>query len=144
MAFFNIRNCDTDSNTVEEYITSQLYLLFSQLFAMYEKRNDYVTVIQNYINRNYMNYITVEQMQKLVNLNRQYLSALFKKKTGTTIQHYIIRIRIENAKLFLNKAFSVTQTAELCGFKSVYVFSKCFKRETGLSPSAYQASILHG
>ena len=139
-AFFNIQNCDTDSNTIEEYITSQLYLFFSQLFAKYEKRSDYVTLIKNYINRNYMNYITVEQMQNLVNLNRQYLSALFKKRTGTTIQSYIIRIRIENAKLFLNKAFSVTETAELCGFKSVYVFSKCFKRETGLSPSAFKES----
>ena len=137
-ALINIINCNKNSNTVEEYITAQLYLLFSQLFDVTQKRNDYVTIIKNFISANRDSNITVENVYKFVNLNRQYVSALFKKETGITIQQYIISTRIEKAKLLLKQHISVAETAMNCGYESVYSFSKTFKRVVGITPSEFQ------
>lgn len=139
-AFFNMINCNPDSNTVEEYITAQLYLLFSTLFAS-EKRHDYVTIIKNYVrSRPTVDKITVEEIQQFVNLNRQYMSTMFKKATGMSIQQYIIQVRMERAMLLLDQNFSIAETAEHCGYASIYAFSKCFKKTHGISPSAYKKS----
>lgn len=134
----NIINCNKESNTAEEYITAQLYLLFSQLFEVSQKKNDYITIIKNFISANPDGDITVENVCNLVNLNRQYVSALFKKETGITIQQYIISLRIERAKLLLKQQISVTETAMNCGYQSVYAFSKSFKRVVGITPSEFQ------
>lgn len=134
----NIINCDKKSNTAEEYITSQLYLLFSQLFRVTERKSDYVTIIKNYVSANRDANITVESVRNLVNLNRQYLSTLFKKESGVTIQQYIISVRVEKAKLLLKKGISVTEAAMECGYESVYAFSKAFKRVVGIPPSEFQ------
>jgi AraC-like DNA-binding protein len=134
----NIINCNKESNTAEEYITAQLYLLFSQLFEVSQKKNDYITIIKNFISANRDSNITVENVCNLVNLNRQYVSALFKKETGITIQQYMIAMRIEKAKLLLKQQISVTETAMDCGYESVYSFSKSFKRVVGITPSEFQ------
>ena len=134
----NIINCDKRSNTAEEYITAQLYLLFSELFEVSQKKNDYVTIIKNFISANRDGDISVERVRNLVNLNRQYVSTLFKKETGITIQQYIIAMRIERAKLLLKRHISVTETATNCGYESVYSFSKSFKRVVGITPSEFQ------
>ena len=138
--FYNMINCNPESNTVEEYITAQLYLLFAELFAD-EKRHDYVTLITNYVrSRPSIDKITVNEIQQFVNLNRQYMSTMFKKATGISIQQYIIQARIERAILLLEQGFSIAETAEHCGYSSIYAFSKCFKKTVGTSPSAYQKS----
>jgi AraC family transcriptional regulator of arabinose operon len=136
--FLNMANCDKESSTVEEYITAQLYLVFAHLFED-EKRHDYVTMIKNYIrSRPTMDKISVEEIQQFVNLNRQYMSTMFKKKTGLSVQEYIIRERMERATLLLQKDFSIAEIAEFCGYSSIYAFSKCFKKTFGISPSAYK------
>lgn len=138
--FYNMISYNPESNTVEEYITAQLYLLFSILFAD-EKRHDYVTIIKNYVrSRPSVDKITVSEIQQFVNLNRQYMSTMFKNATGISIQQYIIQVRMERAMLLLNQNFSVAETAEHCGYTSIYAFSKCFKKTHGISPSTYKKS----
>ena len=137
-AFYNMVNCDPESNTAEEFITAQLYLLFATLFAS-EKRHDYVTIIKNYVRgRPTIDKITVDEIQQFLNLNRQYMSTMFKKATGMSIQQYIIKERMDRATLLLAQGFSITETAEHIGYVSIYAFSKCFKKTYGISPSEYQ------
>ena len=81
-----------------------------------------------------------EDIQKAANLNRQYMSALFKRQEGISIQQYIIRVRMERALTLLKQGISVTETARLCGYESIYAFSKAFKREIGVSPTEYVVS----
>ncbi len=141
--FYNMINCDPESNTAEEYITAQLYLLFATLFAS-EKRHDYVTIIKNYVRgRPTMDKITVDEIQQFMNLNRQYMSTIFKKATGLSIQEYIIKERMERATLLLEQGFSIAETAEHIGYASIYAFSKCFKKTFGISPSEFKKDSKH-
>ena len=73
-----------------------------------------------------------------INLDRRYLSRIFKQKKGKTIQEYIIWVRIEKAKRFLNQGRTVTEAARLTGYNNVNNFSKMFKKKTGVSPGNWK------
>ncbi len=63
---------------------------------------------------------------------------LFKMIYGETPHQYLIKVRVENAKLFLQKDISVTETCFAVGFDSVSSFTGLFKRLTKFSPALYQ------
>ena len=137
-AMHNIVNCNHNSSTAKEYITAQTHLLMASLFDSRRGQSDHVTFIKNYINSIPAERgLKVEEIQRAANLNRQYMSALFKRQEGISIQQYIIRVRMEKAIMLLKQGFSVTETARLSGYESIYAFSKAFKRELGISPTEY-------
>lgn len=126
-----------NGSITEEHVMGQLYLIINELTAETDKSNDYVSIIKNYVRDNESGNVTVEQIRKHLNLNRQYMSALFKSKTGITLQDYIISSRIDRAKLLLIKGYTVSETATLCEYSSVYAFSKAFKKVIGVPPTAF-------
>ena len=63
---------------------------------------------------------------------------LFRKIYGKTPHQYLIQVRIENAKLLLQKDISVTETCFAVGFESVSSFTGLFKKFTTFAPSVYQ------
>ena len=132
--FFNMIN----GIATEEYVTAQLYLIVNALSHTSEKHSDYVSVIKNYVRDHETGNVTVEEIRTHLNLNRQYMSTLFKSKTGISLQEYIILNRIEKAKLMLSRGFTVTEAAVHCGYSSVYAFSKAFKRAVGSPPTEFR------
>jgi AraC-like DNA-binding protein len=73
-----------------------------------------------------------------MNLDRRYLSRIFKEKTGVTIKDYLIGVRMEEAKRRLETGESITDAARLCGYDDVCNFSKMFKKRFGISPQQWQ------
>jgi AraC-like DNA-binding protein len=89
-----------------------------------------------YIQLHYHQPVKAAQIAHSVGLNASYLSGLFKKCVGQTLYSYINHYRVNQAEnLLLSGEFSVTEAAELCGFKDVYHFSKLFKKIKGYPPS---------
>ena len=129
--------CETDSISAE-YAAAQLFVLYSQLFAPKRSTNLYVRQIADYIAYNYMRPLTVEQLARLVNLDRRYASRLFKSVQGQTISQYMIDYRMKKAKEFLRAGYSVAQTATMAGYHDVFNFSKMFKKIFGQSPVSYK------
>lgn len=66
-----------------------------------------------------------------------YLRRLFKNEYGCTPQHFLIKNRIELAAQLLRENAKVSEVSLMVGFTDVYYFSRVFKLETGLSPSAW-------
>ena len=63
----------------------------------------------------------------------------FYKSLGETPGRYVMRKRLEKAKRLLTQSsLKIHQIASVCGFESPYYFSNQFKKETGLTPSAYR------
>ena len=137
--FRNIFSHMEDTATREYKIAAQLFLLYAELFSKEQHSNDYVKRVENYIHVAYMERITVEQIAQEMNLDRRYLSWLFKKKTGQTIQQYLINVRLEEAQAHLRQGRSVQEAALLCGYEDVSNFSKMFKRLYGQSPAHWRA-----
>ncbi|WP_270170884.1 AraC family transcriptional regulator [Paenibacillus sp. SYP-B4298] len=93
--------------------------------------------VMNYIADHYADSITIGKLAARVGLHPVYLGKLFKQHTGSSCKEYINRIRINNAEMMLSSGdFTVTETAERCGFQDISYFSNLFKAMKGYPPSA--------
>ncbi len=125
------------AGVIEYYLAGQLFRLLSELSHGAKHHNHYVRRVQDYIKTSYMRELRVEQIAASLNLDRRYLSRIFKEKTGQTIQEYIIFIRMEEACRLLSEGYRVNEAARLCGYTDTCNFSKMFKRIYSVSPAFY-------
>ncbi|MGW7315161.1 GlxA family transcriptional regulator [Streptomyces sp. NPDC054865] len=70
-------------------------------------------------------------------LSTRHLSRLFKAHTGTTPAVHLELLRVESARMFLERGESVTTTARLSGLGSDESLRRAFARHLGTTPSAY-------
>lgn len=103
------------------------------------QNNTYFLKIMKYINTYYNENITLKDVAKVVNLNPNYISQLFKKSAGTTFSHYLTSLRITNAKKMLTATdTSINDISMQTGFNDYFYFLKTFKKYTGNTPSEYR------
>lgn len=95
--------------------------------------------VKNYIETNYTDpELSVTTIAKAFFINYQYLSKLFAQQAGIGMSKYINHLRIQKAKELLDEGYSSVQGIAIkVGFSDVDYFSKCFKRQFGLTPSQY-------
>ena len=108
-------------------------------FSSYSK--SYVTrKIIDFLNENYDQRISLDQIATNMYLSPVYISKIFKEKTGDSPINYLIRIRLEKAKEMLDSdsTKSIREIAQKVGYEDMYHFSKLFKRHFGISPLAYR------
>ena len=68
-----------------------------------------------------------------------YLSSIFKKTKGISINQYLTQSRLDKAKELLSGTnLTLTEIAERVGYNDLFYFSKVFKRYFGVAPSAYK------
>ncbi len=92
-----------------------------------------------YINQNFTDsQLDVAFLCTLVNLSGTYFRKLFLELYNTTPNKYITDLRIAHAKELLTSGYyTVESVAEKSGFSDVKYFSRVFKKQCGISPSAY-------
>jgi YesN/AraC family two-component response regulator len=72
-------------------------------------------------------------------LDYGYISNLFTKVKGETIQHFYIKHKIEKAKeLIFYDEKTLTEIADCLHYSSIAHFSSQFKKITGLTPSVFK------
>lgn len=99
--------------------------------------NNAVKRAQEFIDKNLDKNLTLGSVTKLVYLNAQYFSRLFKKETGLTFVEYVTARRLEHAKRLLERQFPVSTVAHSVGYSDPNYFSRVFSKEVGMSPSDY-------
>ena len=73
-----------------------------------------------------------------------YISDLFSKSMGITIEHFVIEHKIERAKeLLMEGDLSITEMAWKLNYSSVAHLSNQFKKHTGVTPSFYRKMQCH-
>ena len=98
---------------------------------------------KQYIERNYSKrFVTLERIAETVSVSPSYLSSVFKKELGVSVIEFLTDYRLKAAKKIMDKAplEPIMQIAERVGYSDPYYFSKCFRRQFGVSPSAYLRS----
>ena len=86
---------------------------------------------------------TLESMAEFCGYSPSHFSSLYSKMYGTSPISDLINIRLENSKMML--AYSSMSISEICdatGFSNIYYFSKCFKKNTSMSPSQYRKQFI--
>ncbi len=101
--------------------------------------NDRLRLARGLIERDYDTPLTVEQISDEAGFSPYHFIRLFRAAYRKTPHQYLIDQRIAKAKDLLRS--SDLPISEICcavGFESLGSFSSLFRRETGLSPSAYR------
>jgi YesN/AraC family two-component response regulator len=99
----------------------------------------YAEKVKDFIELNYAQKITVEDIAQYIGLNRSYLCSLFKQRTKTSIQHYLIQYRIRKAcEMMENAELSIGDISRSVGYNDPLLFSKVFKKVKGISPKRYR------
>lgn len=98
----------------------------------------------NYLNEHYSSEIRLEELASNFGHCSRTLNLLFRSATGTTIIHYLIRLRIEKAQRLLRlSSLEVTEIALETGFCDCQHFSRTFRKYSGMSPRQYRSQSLH-
>lgn len=90
----------------------------------------------SYIKANYDKDIDVEDIVKHAGFSRAYFSREFKKYTDVSLVTYLNYVRCSQARVLLGSGtVTVSQAAELCGFRNLSYFSKTYRKLMGALPS---------
>lgn len=108
-------------------------------------RNYYEQIIYKvteYLNENYKN-ASLEDASACVNLSPNYLSKLFKEKSGMNFSETLQKIRMEKAReLLQDSSFKIYDIAFYIGYDNPKNFSRVFKAYYDMSPFEYRKQVL--
>ena len=121
---------------------SILYEIFAECYAQNhskEKGNSKIRNSVEYLQKHFCDAeLTMARVAKQSFISEVYFRKLFKQEFGTSPQKYIVHLRIQNAKgLIATGYYLLQQVAEMSGYNDYKYFTTEFKKEVGISPSAY-------
>lgn len=115
------------------------YSMFFEISA--KTKNDTNTILKAkmYIEKNYMNKLTLDDIAKHLGVTSYYFCRMFKKETGINFASYLTEVRLNQAKKLLKETnLSNRQICERVGINSTNYFHQLFKNFTSLTPSEYR------
>lgn len=140
---------------IEKYAGSDIAILAAKVFAIEIERetqspfiifqgqksheDEPIKKAQEFIEQNFEDRITVDQLASMLALGRRSLERRFKKATNNTVNEYIQRVKIEAAKKrFELSRKNVNEVMYDVGYSDSKAFRTTFKKITGLSPVEYR------
>ena len=91
-----------------------------------------------YIDGHYSDAIDLDNIAGEAAYSRYHFLRLFRQIYSKTPHQYLTRVRIEQAKLLLDKNLPITDVCFSVGFDSISSFTGLFKKRVGITPSAYR------
>lgn len=99
----------------------------------------YAQQAKEYIDRHYMENVTLEAIARRLNINAAYLSVVFKNEMKMNYNKYLTMIRMEKAKELLCQCDkNLTEVAHAVGYDRTAYFSNVFKTYMGIKPGEYR------
>ncbi len=104
-----------------------------------EHEDQEIIKAQDYIETNYQEKITVDQLAIMLCMGRRNFERRFRKSTSNSVIEYIQRVKIEAAKRSLETSReNVNEVMYKVGYTDTKAFRTTFKKITGLSPIQYR------
>ncbi len=139
---------------VEKYTSRETAILTSKVFAIDTERHSQSQFImfkgqrthadegikkaQKFIENNFQERITIDELSSKCALSRRSLERRFKKATNNTVNEYIQRVKIEAAKKsFETSRKNITEVMFDVGYSDTKAFRGTFKKITGMTPFDY-------
>lgn len=132
-------------------VFGQFYHFFGLVFSNHyfienptRTRRDYKRILQlkqvlEFIEKNYANPITLQELSASVSMSPKYFCRFFSEMTHQTPVDYLNRQRIEEACLQLAATDdSITEIAYRNGFNDLSYFIRTFKKYKGMTPGKYK------
>ncbi|WP_374164334.1 GlxA family transcriptional regulator [Arcticibacter sp. MXS-1] len=140
---------------VEKFAGREMALLSSKVFEIDIDRNsqspfiifrgqkehedEVIRKVQLFIENNYQEKVSVEQVASMFAISRRHLERRFKRATSNTVLEYLQRVRVEAAKLSLESMRdNVNEVMYKTGYTDPKAFRSIFRKITGLTPLEYR------
>jgi len=95
--------------------------------------------IDRYLECNFCNKLSLEDISGYVGMSRTYFSQFFKTQYKEGFSDYLTRVRVEKASvMLLHSDKSLPSIADECGFKTVQYFTRAFKKVKGITPGVFR------
>lgn len=112
-------------------------------FMMFTGQKDHndeeVKKAQEYIEENYHDKITVDELAEMLAVSRRSFERRFKQATDNTVIEYLQRVKVEAAKRsFESTRKNITEVMFDVGYSDTKAFRNVFKKITGLTPVEYR------
>lgn len=128
---------------INELLSSLLTLLMEQSWnpesGKQSSKQMNISEVRVYIDEHYMEKLSLAGLAEHFFISRDYLGKRFRACFGTTVNGYILSVRITKAKQLLrfsNK--TVEEIGALAGMPDASYFSRMFKKVEGVSPGEYR------
>ncbi|MDM8209804.1 AraC family transcriptional regulator [Mediterraneibacter glycyrrhizinilyticus] len=111
----------------------------SQITASGRVRDFYIKEALNYIEQNFQNDISVENIASFCGLNRTYFGRIFKETVGKSPQQFLLSYRMAKAAELLKLTeLSISDIGNAVGYPNQLHFSRAFKNVYGVSPREWR------
>ena len=132
----------TDPHKIEAAMRQAEFELAERVEAVHatKERNELIERTKNHIFQNLHSEIVIGEIGHQIGVSAAWLSALFHRVEGVTIQQYIRHEKIRLAQNLLRYSdYDVKSIANYLAFCSQSHFGKAFKEQTGMTPTSYRA-----
>jgi transcriptional regulator GlxA family with amidase domain len=117
-------------------VSQSPFIIFS---GQKDHEDEPIKKAQEFIEKNYHDKLSVEQLTNMFALSRRNFERRFKKATCNTVMEYIQRVKIEAAKMsFESTRENVNEVMYSVGYTDTKAFRTTFKKITGISPIEYR------
>lgn len=133
----------TDVEELEEYVIHVLMNIMDSMCAKVPSaRNKVVIESIDYIEKFYMEDISLLTLSEHVHMNHIYISRLIKRETGETFLDILTNTRMKKAsELLANSDYKTYEISYRVGIKDSGYFSQVFKKYYGVTPSEYRENL---
>ena len=104
-------------------------------------QSDYLTELITYIEQNLEDKLYLDELAKIIHLNKFGFSKKFKALTGMTPMSYVLMKKVFSAKAKISADCDLTELAYTYNFTDIAHFSHSFKKYVGLSPKEYRNQL---
>lgn len=121
-------------------ITEILYLINNvKLFSKDDTTDSQLKSIISYINNNYTDEISLNELAEQFFISKYHLCRIFKEGTGITVHNYITNKRLMRVKELKSEGYSMGEAAMLAGFGNYSSFYRAYQKNYGFAPSDRKA-----
>jgi len=131
--------------------SARLYSLLIELKAQAQEMMDMesnsrhirLRPVLEFIESNYMNNPTMDELAALIGVSPQYLCRIFNKVLGTRPSNYLNLIKLRNAKeiLISHPEIPIREVANRVGYNDVSYFCAVFKKYEGITPMEFRNAL---
>ena len=123
------------------YLFCLAFFSFEQTEQNYKEESILTMNIKKYLDENYLEEFTLDELALKFDLTVIHLIRVFKKEFGLPIHSYILNKKVHLAKELLSSNISISQIAQNSGFFDQSHLNRNFKRVFQITPKEYQKNI---
>ena len=128
-----------NSPAAKELVSELIYTLNAEIsrknYELLSPQKNISTAVIEYMQENLDRHISLDELAKLVSLEKSYFLRLFRKETGKTPIDTLIEMRLAKASdLITTTDLTVNEIADKCGYNTVSFFISEYKKRYGITP----------